>query len=51
MNPNDISLLSYYLTRITPRGIDEERDVLRLLSILNGMQKRPKKEHQIERVK
>lgn len=51
MTPDDAMLLSYYLQRVTPRGNVEENEVIRLLSLLNGLQKRPKKEHQIERVK
>lgn len=52
MHPGDAELLESYLTRIAPRGYQEEQEVLRLLSVLKGIQKKSHhKEQKVERVK
>lgn len=52
MRPDDAALITQYLQRLSPRGHTEEQEVLRLLSILGGIQKLShNKEQKVERVK
>jgi len=52
MHPADAHLITEYLKRIAPRGFAEEMEVLRLLSVLKGLQNPVyNKEKMIEQVK
>jgi hypothetical protein len=52
MRPSDAALITQYLKRLAPRGYTEEQEVLRLLSVLGGIQKMShNKEQKVERVK